>query len=583
MVRHHPNKHAHFRSESLADLSETTDMLKQRHGAMQQRWADLDNGWEALTKKMAEVGLAMTSATKPDTILVNVGGLHLYTPRSVLEQTQGFLGDLFGGVVWDERLPRDSDGNIVLDESPSCVQHLISQLSVSCETPEIRPGLGMKDLRADELGYLPYVAGALGLSWLPLPTIGMAVTGGSTVFEAGEIAPLTATISSWCPGEPEGLELLYRASRDGWTANAFHARCDSSSSTITLVRVQAQGSETTDSIVGGFSSVSWGGNGGCSASPGAFLFMVKGGSGGGPGHFQPTKWGLRHGSTDRAVFRYPSGGPTFGGGKASDLLINMSGSPVIFFAFGFTYDIPGGSPYLALGAPPHSVVDLEVFRVCPKATMPETTTPPPSPPSGTAREGLIDCSAIVDSAPVSTVEHEDDIHQFGASIAESLKAERTALCHAQAELVQASAKAAASRDALAAVYGPEVAAGKKDPVVELSVRGPRAPAKISTLLSTLQACPDSALARRFNQTWTEREDAHGRAVIKDCSPAVFSKVLDVLRMRKRAAWADNHTGQGSAPMVCVAIKDTDREAFLQYVNMYFVGCESFITDYIKFQ
>ena len=556
-------------------------MLKQRHGTMQQLWANLDQGWEALQQKMAEVGLLMTSAIKPDLIMVNAGGLHLYIPLSVLEEIQGSLGDLLGGGVWDERLPRDSKNNIVLDESPSCVQHLIEERSMRCGTPDVCAGMAEKDLRADELGYLSYVAGALGLSSQPLPPIGMTVKGGSLVFEACEIGPLTATFSAWCPGEPEGLELLYQASRDGWTPDVFRTRCDSSSSTITLVRVQAQGSETTDSIVGGFSSVSWGGTVGYHASPGAFLFMLKDGSGSRPGQFQPTKWGVKHDETHRDVCVQYAFGPSFGGGH--DLFVSLNGSPGILQARCHTYDIPADSPYLALNGRP--VVELEVFRVCPKATLPASTTtiPLPIPPSRTVGEGLIDCSAIVESAPMSTEEHEDDIHKFGASIAESLKAERTALCYAQAELVQASAKAAASRDALAAVYGPEVAAGKKDPVVELSVRGPRAPAKMTTLLSTLQACPDSALATRFNQTWTEREDAHGRAVIKECSPAVFSKVLDVLRMRKRAAWADNNTGRSSAPMVRVAIKDEDREAFLEYVDMYFVGCESFITDYIEFQ
>lgn len=60
---------------------------------------------------------------------------------------------------------------------------------------------------------------------------------------------------------------------------------------------------------------------------------------------------------------------------------------------------------------------------------------------------------------------------------------------------------------------------------------------MTTLRSTLQACPDSALATRFDEDkWpaTDKDvDEHGRRLI-DCSPSVFSKVLDVLRARKRA-------------------------------------------------
>lgn len=109
------------------------------------------------------------------------------------------------------------------------------------------------EISDDQDLYLPYVSGVLGLSEL-----GTAVSGGSTVLEANEVGRPTATVRSWCPGRPQGLKLLYRASRDGWTAGAFHDMCDSSSSTITMVRVKARGSKgDDDSVVWGFSSVPW--------------------------------------------------------------------------------------------------------------------------------------------------------------------------------------------------------------------------------------------------------------------------------------------------------------------------------------
>lgn len=126
----------------------------------------------------------------------------------------------------------------------------------------------------------------------------------------------------------------------------------------------------------------------------------------------------------------------------------------------------------------------------------------------------------------------DDIDTFDVSIADSLMEERMALRQAHNELTEAKTKAEASANALSAVYGSDMAGGKVDDVVELSVRGTR----MKTLRSTLQAYPHSALAARFDEDkWpaTEKEvDERGRWV-KDCTPSVFSKVLDVLRMRKR--------------------------------------------------
>ncbi len=582
----HPNRHKRFKTETLAHFKEAEDIMKQRQGAMEQCWADLDQGWEDLRGKMREVGLSTSSAIAPDTmILLNVGGSDLHVPRSVLEAIRGSsatwtLGDLFVGGEWDGRLPRDSDGNAVLDASPACVGYLMKNLLSNRGPQGVDPGLGTKDLPADELSYLPHVAGALQMSSCLPPPTGVSLTGGSTVVESWERNWFLSTVVSCFRDKLEGLDLLYRASRDGWTPSSFHALCDSSYWTITLVRVRAQGRETTDSVFGGFSSVSWAGIG-YRPSAGAFLLNLKdSGNLSGQGCFQPIKCELNPGQGGAAVYCNPRYGPCFGAGH--DLSVALDGVSGSVSAVPSTFGVLT-SPYMALHRRP--VMEVEVFRVRPKATTPPPTAttlsiPPPVPRVG---GGLVDRLAMFDAAPMSAKEHEDDVHRFGISVAESLKAERNALHHAQTELIRASDKAAASRDALAAVYGPFVAAGTKDPVVELSVRGPRATARFTTLLSTLQACPDSALARRFGSNWTESEDAYGRPVIKDCSPAVFSKVLDVLRMRKRAAWAGSNGGQNEAPMVRVAVRTADREPFQRYVNMYFVGCERFITDCVVFQ
>lgn len=384
--------------------------------------------------------------------------------------------------------------------------------------------------------------------------------------EVDEIGPLGATILKWCPGKPEGLELLYRASRDGWTAAAFHAKCDSSCSTITLIRTKAKGSETTDSIVGGFSSVSWPSQ--VREPPGDFfLFRLKDG---GSWYFEPTKWPLSK-SSSYAVMRKPSSGPIFG--RDHDLSMRLDDASVPewrrtlctnVYMYTWSYGDPKRAPPLRdLNGRP--MVELEVFRVCPEALTPTPAAiSPPLPPARNPREGLINCSVISENAaPTSTGEYNDDVHGFGISIATALEAERTALYHAQTELLLVNAKAAASREAFLAIYGPDVAAGREDAVVELTFPEARPTATITTMLSTLRVCSDSALAAKFNSSWAESKDW---GVIRDCSPVVFSKVLDVLRMRKRAAWAGSVDGQGGTPMVRVAVNVTDRDSFKQYVE-----------------
>ncbi|CAM9635236.1 unnamed protein product, partial [Laminaria digitata] len=81
----------------------------------------------------------------------------------------------------------------------------------------------------------------------------------------------------------------------------------------------------------------------------------------------------------------------------------------------------------------------------------------------------------------------------------------------------ASARVSAAVGAVETVYGPSVAAGEQDPVVELNVRG----ARMTTLRSTLQACPRSALATMFDEgrwpaTDKDKDQDGGRLI--DCDP-----------------------------------------------------------------
>eukprot|EP00903_Cladosiphon_okamuranus_P013730 g12783.t1 len=213
-----------------------------------------------------------------------------------------------------------------------------------------------------------------------------------------------------------------------------------------------------------------------------------------------------------------------------------------------------------------AVSEIEVFEVRPmRATVPPTTAALPT----------LDESDV--PAVMTMKNREDDVYNFGVLIADSLMEERMALRDAEIDLRRAGAKVSASAKVLEMVYGPHIAAGDEDPVVELSVCGTR----MTTLRSTLQACPDSALVTRFDEArWPANErdvDEHGRRVI-GCSPSVFSKVLDVLRIRKRASW----TGGDGRPTARVAIKAVERKPFEEFIDMQFPGCESFVTDCIDF-
>ena len=57
-------------------------------------------------------------------------------------------------------------------------------------------------------------------------------------------------LNGWLP-QYDKWHLLFRASRDGFTTQAFHAKCDNKGPTVTIVK-------SGNNIFGGFTENSWG-------------------------------------------------------------------------------------------------------------------------------------------------------------------------------------------------------------------------------------------------------------------------------------------------------------------------------------
>ena len=59
-----------------------------------------------------------------------------------------------------------------------------------------------------------------------------------------------STLKAWLPPQDGKWKLLFRASQDGFTAQAFHGRCDNKGPTVTIVK-------SGNNIFGGFTENSW--------------------------------------------------------------------------------------------------------------------------------------------------------------------------------------------------------------------------------------------------------------------------------------------------------------------------------------
>ena len=106
-------------------------------------------------------------------------------------------------------------------------------------------------------------------------------------------------LSEWCKFKK--IELIFRGSRDGMTANNFHSKCDNQEETITLIK------SDKGYIFGGYTPFPWSMDYSYHSSPSSFLFTLTNIHG-----TQPTKFESKN--DNKEVYHDASYGPTFGGG-----------------------------------------------------------------------------------------------------------------------------------------------------------------------------------------------------------------------------------------------------------------------------
>jgi hypothetical protein len=151
--------------------------------------------------------------------------------------------------------------------------------------------------------------------------------------------------------------LLYRASRDGFTAKAFHDRCDNVPNTVTIIR------NSLNFIFGGFTSARWSSTAGYTTDPNAFIFSLRR-----SGISNNYKLMINSTTGTYALFGSSSYGPTFGGGH--DIYIvdksntNTGSSSAIATYTAPTY--PSGSTYttfLTGGNQNWLTTEIEVYQI----------------------------------------------------------------------------------------------------------------------------------------------------------------------------------------------------------------------------
>ena len=114
-------------------------------------------------------------------------------------------------------------------------------------------------------------------------------------------------IYEWTGGK--NMELLYRGTRDGMSADVFHNKCNNKGPTISLFKNEK------GYIFGGYASIDWTSYGNYRTASDSFIFTLTN-----MYNISPTKFA--NSNTSYSIYDYSSYGPTFGGGH--DIYIDFS-------------------------------------------------------------------------------------------------------------------------------------------------------------------------------------------------------------------------------------------------------------------
>ena len=128
--------------------------------------------------------------------------------------------------------------------------------------------------------------------------------------------------------------LLYRATRDGFAAKAFHQKCDGKVNTITIIRNNA------NYVFGGYASAAWNSAGAYIIDANAFIFSLRRN-----GNSENHKFMIKNGSSGDAIHGGSTYGPLFGRGHEIDICDQSNKSGGSSSNIGRSYEPPPGVTY----------------------------------------------------------------------------------------------------------------------------------------------------------------------------------------------------------------------------------------------
>jgi len=325
------NNNSNDKNMSGANVGELKKVFESVVAQVEERIKVLDEKeahWSEMVKQMET-----HSETASQKIVLDIGGQRFATSKTTLLAAEG---SFFHAMLASGKWKPDADGTYFIDRNPELFPVILDYLRMGKFSLKKYGYDVMDDLRAE-----------LDFFQITIPDevlFNIKEFANSKILSGKQKEKLLEWLNN------RRATLLYSATRDGFSASAFHRLCDNKGKTITVIR------STQGYIFGGYADNSWDSSNSYKNVYNCWLFTLTN-----PNNLAPTKFVAA--STSSAMYCATTLGPTFGEGHDISLSDNSNNNNS-YIGFPSTYsDSVGHGNKTFTGARNFQTNEVEVFLV----------------------------------------------------------------------------------------------------------------------------------------------------------------------------------------------------------------------------
>ncbi|CAF4159273.1 unnamed protein product [Adineta steineri] len=305
-------------------------------------------------KKCKDIKLKLSATPIKGKVILDVGG-HKYTTSvdTLTREQNTFFAALFSG-RWELQIDPD-DNSVFIDRNGELFRHILEYLRTDSIPNDVMTNEPLRQLLIIEAEYfcihnLTHILTEPERKRQEEERLRIENTFPNTTLLKPEHK---VKLNEFYGNINQRWELIYKATRDGFRARAFHSWCDNEGSTMTIIQ------SDNNYIFGGYTSVSWTSAGQCENDKAAFLFTLRN-----PYNIPPTKYTIKCDHVANAIYDHNGYGPIFGSGHDIIISDNSNRNNSSYSNFSQSYnDTTGYGKNTFTGALNFTSSEIEVYKL----------------------------------------------------------------------------------------------------------------------------------------------------------------------------------------------------------------------------